>query len=324
MKLFCAVILFSVWPLMTFASMKVGVLAPEGTKWADLLKEMSKEIKTKTNSRVEFKIFYGGAQGDEPDVLRKMRNGLMQGGIFTGKTLGEINGDLRVMEIPFTFFDDVKKGRATLEALTPFFNKHLEKSGMINLGFFEIGLVYLVSQKKLQSLKDLDGVKFWAWEGDTLVDAMIKRMKLIAVPLPLPDVLSSLSTRIVEAAYSPPLAIVALQWNSKVKFLLNYPITYSIGAFLVDQKSWKKVAVTDQAIVQKVVKDYFSKVDEANRIENSESLTILKNQNKVEFTTFSKEEFDKAREVRKGVINDLEGKLFSKEALQLLEKNTKI
>ena len=78
---------------------------------------------------------------------------------------------------------------------------------------------------------------------------MIESMNLISVPLPLPDVLSSLSTGIIDAAYAPPLGILSLQWNTKVSHLIDFPLSYSIGAFLIGEKAWKKISPENQKIV---------------------------------------------------------------------------
>ena len=88
---------------------KLATLVPKGTSWAKTLKEMSDEIKEKTKGKVKFQIYYGGTQGDEPDILRKTRIGQLHGGIFTGKTLGDIFSDVRAIELPFNFYDDEKK-----------------------------------------------------------------------------------------------------------------------------------------------------------------------------------------------------------------------
>ena len=111
-------------------SFKVAVIAPEGTSWAEILKNMAQEVAASTSSQVEFRVYYGGSQGDEPDVLRKMRTGQLHGGFFTGKTLGEINGDVRVMELPFTFYGDDKKAMAIMDKMTPTFNKTFDKRGI--------------------------------------------------------------------------------------------------------------------------------------------------------------------------------------------------
>ncbi|MBL6989748.1 MAG: TRAP transporter substrate-binding protein DctP [Bacteriovoracaceae bacterium] len=299
-------------PDLYAVNLKIGVLAPEGTSWAQNIKKMVKEIKTKTDNKVNLKIFYGATAGDEPVVLRKIRIGQLQGGIFTGKTLGDINGDVRVIEIPFTFGHDRKKAWSIVEHLTPNLNKEFKKSGFENLGFYEIGHVYLVSKKKIQNINSLKGIKIWSWEGDPLVQELISIMKLVSIPLPLPDVLTSLSTEIIEAAYSPPLAIIALQWNTKVKYLLDYPITYSIGAFLLSNKAWSKIPSSYRQVVRSITTKYLNKITEANAQENIDALNVLKGQ-EIKFIQFPETDYQQFGTFRLKMINNLKGKIFSAE-----------
>ena len=299
-------------------TVKVGVLAPEGTNWSNNLKKMAKEIRTKTNKKVKIKFYFGGSQGDESDVLRKIRIGQLHGGIFTGKTLGDINGDVRVMELPFTFFEDRKKALSILKNMEPFFNKKFVQNEFQNLGFFEIGNVYFVSQKKTDSLKSMMGVKIWSWEGDELVSTMIETMKFVSVPLPLPDVLSSLSTGIIQAAYAPPLGIISLQWNTKIKYVIDLPISFSVGAFLVGSKRWNKISPEHRKIIQEISKKYVGLVNVGNDKDNQDALAAMKSQG-IEFLKFSKADVAKGKELRKEVVAKLKGKLFSAEALKMLE-----
>jgi TRAP-type transport system periplasmic protein len=298
---------------------KVGVLAPEGTNWANSLKQMGKEIKKATKKKVKFKFYFGGAQGDEPDVLRKIRVGQLHGGVFTGKTLGDISGDIRVVEIPFVFEGKREKAWSTVEKLTPFFNKRLAKKEFMNLGFFEIGMVYFVSQKKTPTLDSLKGIKIWSWEGDEIVSTMINTMNLVSVPLPLPDVLSSLSTGIIEAAYAPPMGMVALQWNTKIKYIVDFPIAYSVGAFLISDKAWKKVSAEHKQIVMDLSQKYMKKVNEGNIKDNADSLAAIKAAG-VEFIKFPASDEKKAKTLRIDIETKLKGKLFTPEALSKLKQ----
>lgn len=319
MKILLSVLLAS---LCYAGPIKVGVLAPEGTNWAKNLNEMAKEIKTSTNGDVNIKFYFGGSQGDEPDVLRKIRVGQLQGGIFTGKTLGEINGDVRVIELPFSFFENRKKAWATLEKMTPFFNAKFDTSGFKNLGFFEIGIVYFVSSKSAKSISDLSGLKIWSWEGDKLVSTMIDSMKLISVPLPLTDVLSSLSTGVIDAAYAPPLGILSLQWNTKIKYLVNFPLSFSIGAFLINDKTWNSISPANQKIVNEISAKFVKNVNLANEKDNIDALEVLKSGG-IEFVDFADSDVQKGKELRKEVIGKLRGSLFSEEALKRFEENLK-
>lgn len=305
--------------LASAVTLKIAALAPEGTNWAKTIKNMAREVKKKTDGKVKFKVYYGGVAGDEPDVIRKVRVGQLHGGVFTGKTLGDIFGDIRSIELPFNFYDDREKGLAALKGMEPYFQENLNKNGFVSLGFYEIGQVYVVSTKKVSSIEDMKGIKIWSWEGDEVVKSMIDSLKLVSVPLSLPDVLSSISTGIIDAAYAPPLGILALQWQSKVKYLIDFPTAFSIGAMLVSNKVWKKVSPEHQKIVKEIARKY---VDEANKLAVEDNVAGLKTLKKmgVEFVPFAEGDVKKAEEIRKDVIKKLEGKIISKKAIDLLKK----
>jgi TRAP-type C4-dicarboxylate transport system substrate-binding protein len=315
--------------LFSFASLafagqqiKLAMMVPEGSGWGKNLKAFSKEVETATGGEVSLKVYYGGVSGDEPDVLRKIRIGQLHGGIFTGKTLGEISGDVRVIETPFTFYNDHKKASAALSSMTSEFNQLLKSKGLINLGFYEIGMVYVVSTKKVANLKELKGIKIWAWEGDELVRAMIESLGLVSVPLALPDVLSSLSTGIIDAAYAPPLAILALQWQTKVKYLIDFPTAFSIGALLVSDKMWSKVSPANQAKVMEISARYVKLANENSYVENEQARAQLKKAG-VEFVKFPDSDTKAAASVRSEVVKKLQGKLYSAQIFQKLEKAAK-
>lgn len=301
---------------------KLAVLVPEGTTWGNSLKKLSKEIETATNNEVSFKIYFGGVSGDEPDVIRKIRIGQLHGGIFTGKTLGDIYGDVRAMEIPFTFYDNQAKASAALAKLTPQFNQGLKNKGFINLGFYEIGHVYVVSSKKISNLAELKGIKIWSWEGDQLVEAMLESLQLISVPLAIPDVLSSLSTGIINAAYAPPLAILALQWHTKIKYLVDFPTANSIGALLVSDKIWSKIKPEYQQKIQSLSSTFVRDVNQKNAAENEAARAQLK-KGGVEFISFPAEDYKKAAAARSSVISKVKDKYISSKIIQVLDQEAK-
>ncbi|MDO9181504.1 MAG: TRAP transporter substrate-binding protein DctP [Bacteriovorax sp.] len=300
------------------APIKVGVLVPEGTGWAKIIKKMTGEIKDATKGNVEIKVYYGGSQGDEQDVLRKIRIGQLHGGIFTGKTLGDINGDVRAVEIPFTFNNSREKALRTLQAMTPGFNQNFEKNKFKSLATFEIGQIYLVSQKKIQDLNAIKSVKIWSWEGDPVVNTMFESMQLIGVPLALPDVLSSLTTGVIDAAYAPGIGIISLQWNTKIKYVIDFPISYSIGAFVITSDAWAKISAADQKIVSDISKKYESEINITNAKDNEDAFKSMKAQ-KIEFIKFSDADISKAQGYRLDIIKKLKGKLFSEETLKKLD-----
>lgn len=312
-------VVFTFLSLNAYAlKVKVATLVPKGTNWAKTIQMMVKEVELATQKKVRFKVFYGGVQGDEPDVLRKMRIGQLHGGIFTGKSLGDIVPDIRAIELPFNFYHDDQKAMATIAAQQSYFDKELEKNGFVNLGFYGIGKVYVVSTKKVTSIKQLRGIKMWAWEGDKIIRAMMDSLGLVSVPLALPDVMSSLSTGIIEAAYAPPLAILALQWQNKIKYIIDFPTAYSIGALLVSTKQWSKIKPEHQVKIKKMANKFVLEANKLAKIDNKKALETLKKRG-VELVRFSKQDLEQAEQIRKDVIKKLEGVVLSKDILRKVE-----
>lgn len=301
-------------------TIKVAALTPQGTTWAEGLKKVAKDVEAATEGRVQFKLYLGGVAGDEPDVIRKIRVGQMNGGIFTGKSLGELFSDVRLLEVPFNFGNDQKKVGKVVQGLRAHFDQGLEKAGFVNLGFFQAGNVYFVSKKKASSIDELKGLKIWAWEGDALVQAMVETLNLVSVPLSLPDVLNSLSTGIVDAAYATPLAIMALQWQSKIEYLIDFPITFAFASFLVDGKAWAKIDSKDQVAVRKVVASYIEAANVQTAKENEESMAALKNTG-VKFLQFPPQDIARSQKVRTDLLDKVSGKMFSAKALELYGKS---
>lgn len=302
--------------------LKLAVLVPEGTTWGNSLKKLAKEVDSATNGDVSFKIYYGGVAGDEADVLRKIRIGQFHGGIFTGKTLGEVYGDVRAMEVPFTFYGNQKKASSALTNLTPQFNQGLKKKGFVNLGFYEIGQVYVVSTKKISTLKELKGIKIWSWEGDPLVGALLDSLKLVSVPLALPDVLSSLSTGIIDAAYAPPLGILALQWHTKVKYLVDFPTAYSIGALLVSDKIWAKIKPDQQQKILDLSRKFIKEANDKSVSESEVARAQLKRSG-IQFVSFPEADYKEAASVRSLIINKLKDNYLSSSIIKELDKEAK-
>ena len=307
-------------PTIQARTFKIATQAPQGTSWANSLQQMVQAIAEQSESRVQFKVYYGGVSGDEPDVLRKIRIGQLHGALFTGRTLGHIHSDTRIIELPFAFRDDRAQASRYLREFTPLFNRGIESQGFKNLGFFEIGKVYLVSTKKVENIAQLKGMKTWTWEGDEVATLLAKEMELAAVPLNLPDVLTALSTGVVDAAYASPLGILALQWGPKIKFLVDAPVVYSIGGFLLSLAQWNKVRASDRTVVEGIVADTLSEMNETTARQNEQALQALSTTG-VETVRFPQTDIPRTDQVNRNILSQLQAqKIIGPETAALYKK----
>ncbi len=293
---------------------KIGTMIPEGTSYSNLLKEMGKKIRSETKGKVKFKFVMGGVAGDERDVVNKIRVGQFHGGVFTAKTIADAYGDVRIMEIPFSF-KDRSHSQQVLKDFMPHFEKGLRKSGFESLGLYETGEIYMVSKNDIKDVKGLKDQKLWLYNGDSLAEAFIKSMDLVAVPVTLPDVLSSLSTGLINTAYAPSIGIVALQWQSKVSYLIEPPFAYHFQGFLLSSRAWRKIPIDIQKTVKRITSEYAKKISDDNIKEAAKALAIIKKQG-VKVIQWPASDLEKLKSIRTGVLKELTGKVLSQDIVK--------
>ncbi|HDD44392.1 MAG TPA: ABC transporter substrate-binding protein, partial [Candidatus Desulfofervidus auxilii] len=294
-------------------TIKIATLAPEGSTWMKIFNEFNREIIKKTNGNVRFKVYPGGVLGDERDMVRKIRIGQIHGGGFTGLGLSMIYKDILALQIPF-LFKDYKEVDYVLNKMEKRFREGFRKKGFILLGFAEVGFIYLFSNVPITDLKDIKGLKFWIWEGDKIARVVFNKLGIIPVPLEIPDVLLALQTNLIDVVFNSPLGAVALQWFSRVKYMIKVPLSYGVGAILIKNKIFERLPSQYQKILKESAEKYFNKLNKKAREENEKAISVMKKHG-IKIIELSEEKIADAIKLSQKAAMELAGKEFSKEIL---------
>ncbi len=299
-------------------TIKFATLAPDGSSWMKIMRAFAEDVKQKTNGHIVFKIYPGGIQGDEKDVLRKIRINQLQGGGFTGVGMGEILPEVRILDTPF-LFKNYAELDYVIKKFTPFFSHRFKQHGFTLIGWPEVGTVYIFTTKKVTTIDDFKKIKMWIWEGDPVAEATFKAFGLNPIPLSVTDVLTSLQTGLIEGVYTSPLACVVLQWFTKIKYMVDVPLTISNGAVLISNRVFKKLSPQEQQTLTELGFQYFQKLTEVSRQDNEKSLQMLK-QNGIQVLKLSNTEnlkrFDAiGQKARQSLI----GRLYDADLLKEIE-----
>lgn len=298
--------------------LKIATIAPKGTTLFNTLDAAAKKITADTKGRVKVTIYGGGVQGDEKDVVRKMRYGQLSGAALTGVGLGLIDPQIRVLELPF-LFNNTSEVDKVYSALKADFQNIFAKKGYQLLGWAEVGFVKIFSNKAIRKKSDLKGLKMWMWEGDPLAEAMYKAMNVTPVPLAITDVLTSLQTNLIDAAYAPELGAIAFQWHTKVSHMTDINLVNGTGAIVLTNKSWSGITAGDKKIIQNIIKSYTRQLVEQTRKDNLASQMALKN-NGIKVVTLDAKALEELKSIGLQVRQDLTGKLYSQALLDKVLK----
>lgn len=260
---------------MAAQTIKIATVAPEGSGWVREMRAGADAIKAGTEGRVEIKYFPGGVMGtDAGAVLRKIRLGQLQGAAFSTAELSLVDPDVQVLSLPFLFADEAEVDavrRATAGAL----ESSVANRGMVVLGAAGGGFAYLMSTRELRTRDDLRGAKVWSPGGDDVAKQIFEAFGVQPTQLPIADVYVGLSTGLVDTVGNTPSGAIIFQWHTRLKYVIDLPLTYVIGYLAVDKKAFDRMSAEDQAVVRREMNAAFARIEAANRKDNESARAAL-------------------------------------------------
>ena len=276
------------------ATLKIATVTPEGSQWMQDMRASAKEIKERTEGRVQVKYYGGGVMGNDQKVLGRIRIGGLQGGAFTPSTLASQYPDLNLYGLPLVF-DSEAEAAYVRSRMDAGLSAGLEEAGWVNFGFAAGGFAILMSNTPIDSLDDLKGKKIWVPEGDLVSRHSMSALKLSPVTLPLTDVLTGLQTGLIDIVAMSPIGALVLQWHTKVKYITELPLVYTLGFMAVEKKAFDKLSDADKAIVREVMERTYRNFDKVNLVDNAGAREALINAG-LESVPFDIEEYQKTRD----------------------------
>ena len=299
--------------------LKIATLAPEGSSWAKVLRTIDADVRQETDGNVGFKIYPGGVQGDEKVVLRKMRIGQLHGGNFGGQGVSQTLPDVLALQMPF-LFDSYAEVDYVLEKMDAFYRQGYKERGYVFLGWADIGFVHILSQQPVATVEDMRAQKVWQLPDEPLTSVLFRLAGVTSVPLNIPDVLLGLQTNLIDVVYASPAATIVLQWFTRAKYVTQLPINYTLGALLIDKRTFAKIPAADRAHIHRIARQHLAALNQRNRRENDEAVTVLQANglSLVEVNPNDVETF-------KGLVTSAEAKLvgqaFSREAHEQIARH---
>jgi TRAP-type C4-dicarboxylate transport system substrate-binding protein len=256
---------------------KIATVAPDGTAWMREMRAGADAVKKSTEGRVEIKYYPGGVMGDEPSVLRKIKIGQLQGGAFTGGELSQVDKDAQIYSLPFLFknLEEVDKVRAQLD---PQLKKSFEPFGLEAIAISGGGFAYMMSVRDIRTRDDLKAAKVWVPQGDRIAEVGFSAGGVTPISLPLADVYTSLQTGLVDTVGNTPAGAIAFQWHTKLKHMVDIPLTYVIGILVIDKKVFDALPEGDRKALNEELTAAFARLEKINREDNAQAREALAKQ----------------------------------------------
>jgi TRAP-type C4-dicarboxylate transport system substrate-binding protein len=284
---------------------RVGTVAPEGSRFVKDLRAMTNEIERLSGGSVRFKWFTGGRLGDEKAMADTLmdQNGRLEGVAFTGIGLTHLVPEMKVWIYPGLFqdYDEVSYLENHYKAE---FDGYFAREGLMMLTWAEAGFNYLHSAEKFNTFAELKKRRLWLWADDepTLQAAAVLGIKTDATKLG--ELFDWLEAKKIQAWAYPPLAVLGFGLQKYSKYMSDMPFTLLVGAVVIRKDVYDKLPQDAQRAIKVVGEKWGIRMTRSWRVEMGRAIEAMKKQGTqvVVWSDEEKQKFFQACAVERGNV----------------------
>lgn len=212
------------------------------------LRYMGRLIDERTSGRLQIRVFHSRQLGEEKETIEQTRVGAIDLNRTNVALIGTFVPAMNVLAMPFLFrsIDHLQKvldGPIGTEILNSF-----EPYGFVGLTFYDSGARSIYnSVRPVRSLADLKGLRIRVQQSELMSD-MIRALGAEPVELPYGQVLTGLSTRLIDGAENNWPSFITTNHYKYANFYTLTDHTMSPEVLVMSLKAWQSLSPDDQKL----------------------------------------------------------------------------
>ncbi len=280
---------------------KLGTMAPQGSTWHQQMIAMAQDFAKASDGKVELKIYAGGTQGNEGEMIRKISIGQLQAASITAIGLHEITPEPQAEDVPF-MIDSYEEYDYVHEKIHPRLEEAIARRGFQVLQWGEVGFVYLFSTQPYRTPADFGKGKVFTWNGDPAAEAAWKAAGFHPVVLSSTDLIPSLTSGMINIIGQSPLYAYTANIYSKAKYMLDLHWGFLTGATVVRKDTWEKIPQDVREKLLAIADEYGKSSREDVRKQNEDAIQQMKKRGLTVVEPASIEAWHKAADAANAVV----------------------
>lgn len=212
------------------------------------LRYMGALISERTGGRHQIKVFHSRQLGEEKETIAQTRAGAIDLNRTNVALIGNFVPAMNVLAMPFLFrsiehMQKVLDGPIGKEILGSF-----EPYGFVGLAFYDSGARSIYNNvRPVRSLADLKGLRIRVQQSE-LMSQMIRALGAEPVELPYGQVLTGLSTHLIDGAENNWPSFVTTDHYKHAAYYTLTEHTMSPEVLVISLKAWQSLSAEDQTI----------------------------------------------------------------------------
>jgi len=278
-KLIAAALLAAIAPAAPaqVLTIKLGTLAPQGSTWHGLLRELAERWEAISAGKVKLRVYAGGTQGSEGDMVRKMGVGQLQAASITNVGMHDIAAEPATFSTPGMVAGEAEF-RAVFPGLEGKLAAALERKGYVVLQWAQVGPIYIFCAKPYRTPAEMSDARFFAWDGDPASVEAFKEVGFRPVVLSATDVVPSLQTGMINCVTQVPAYMLTARLFERANRMLDYPWAYLIGATVVKKEAWERIPAELRPRLAAAARELGGRIDAEVRRLNDDAVQAMQRQ----------------------------------------------
>jgi TRAP-type C4-dicarboxylate transport system substrate-binding protein len=234
--------------------LKVALPIPRTQEIVIEIKKYNDKLAALTNNGVQIRVYWGGAAGDDVDVLRKMRAGQMDGAPLLTELVSQFVRQALVLQSP-ALFTNYRQVDAVRAALTPAMDQEAYENGFKIVGWGDIGRLRILSKQPVTTLADFKKMRPWLYTQSELAKEFYKLIGATGVPLGIIEVYGALQTNMIDVIWSSALGAAALQWHTGTHYITEQGLGFINGALVFRRGAWDALPENARKSIMQIADD---------------------------------------------------------------------
>lgn len=218
----------------------------EGYPTVQALLYMGSLVEERSGGRHQIKVFHSRQLGEEKETLEQTRVGAIDLNRTNVALIGTMVPPMNVLAMPF-LFRSIEHQQKVLDG--PIGNEILasfEPYGFVGLAFYDSGARSIYnSVRPVHSMADLKGLRVRVQQSEQMSE-MIRTLGAVPVELPYGQVLTGLSTGLIDGAENNWPSFVTTNHYKSAGYYTLTEHTMSPEVLVMSQKAWTSLPADDQ------------------------------------------------------------------------------
>lgn len=287
--------------------LKLGHVGPSDPNhpWEKYALEFAKQIDEKTNGRVKVETYPSSQLGADREMTEALQTGTMDIGLISTIAMGNFVPEYQVWDLPYIWPTDNNKVDEILDGpIAKELSKKAQEKGLHTIAYWENDWRGMSNSKRpIKSVSDLDGLKMRVVENKPSLD-WFERVGAIPTPMAFSELYTALQQGTIDGQDNGTILTYGSKLYEAQKFYTNTRHIYAPLAFIVSEKTWKKLPEDIQKEIQSLAEELAQPQRDYNRKLNKEYAKKME-ESGIEINSLSESAIDEFREISKGTYEAL-------------------